>query len=244
MLLQVTAELSMFRQSSGLSWPWCSWVPSWLCLLSWTPLCGAGITQGSAPSWTFGHCPQHCKAAPGTDSTQARFAATDGNAKCMSQSMFSSLEHLGNLKKIHFGQLSCSVFALQVRRWNSCDSFTQAWLWAKAAVWGSGLGGCDKINSAPSGLIQGFLSPGKPAWLLSLLPQQRLNKQSCTMVVPKPRTNTSTHTHLSLQGHSSSSPGLPSSSQLHPLSCGGSNQPLNPPTALGSPELALLYYSP
>lgn len=35
-------------------------------------------------------------------------------------------EHLGNLKKIHSGQLSCSVFASEVRRWNSCTVLHRA----------------------------------------------------------------------------------------------------------------------
>lgn len=59
---RITAELLLFQaERSGLSWPWRSWVPSWHCLFSWTPLCAAGIVQGSAPSWISEHCPQHCK---------------------------------------------------------------------------------------------------------------------------------------------------------------------------------------
>lgn len=86
-----------------------------------------------SPSLVLGSCkaqlldtwalPRALQTALGSDSTQARLAGTDGNAKCTKQAMLSSLEHLGNLKKIHCGQLSCSVFALEVRRWNSC-SFT------------------------------------------------------------------------------------------------------------------------
>lgn len=80
--------------------------------------------------------------------------------------------------------------------------------------------------------------------LLPLLPQQRLKKQNCTVVVPKPRTNTSTHIHLSLQGPSSSPPGLSILIQLHPLSCGGSKEPLESTHSFGKPDVALVYYYP
>lgn len=61
---RITAELLMFqgelRSELTLALPG----PSWHCLLSWTPLCGAGIMQGPAPNWTSEHCPQHCRTQP------------------------------------------------------------------------------------------------------------------------------------------------------------------------------------
>lgn len=82
MLLQDLLSYRCFRQSSALSWPWCSWVPSWQCLFSWTPLCGAGIMQSSAPSWDIWAVPTKLQnTVLGTDPTQARFAGTVGNAK-------------------------------------------------------------------------------------------------------------------------------------------------------------------
>lgn len=223
---------------SGRAQVWADPGAPWHCLFSSEPISGAGIMQGSAPghlSTAQSPAQQHLVQIPLRPGLLELMAMPSAqNSPCF------PLWTPGESKKDPLWATGLLCICIRSEEMKFLHSFAQGWLWAKAAVWGSGLGGCDKINSAPFGLIQGFLSHGKPAWLLPLLPQQRLKKQNCTMVVPKPRTNTSTHIHLSLQGPSSSPPGLSILIQLHPLSCGGSKQP----HSFGKPDLALVYYSP
>lgn len=103
--------LNVFRQYSDLSWPQGSRVPSQQGLFSSTLLRGAGIMQHSPQSWTSEHYLKYRK-------TQCLLQIPQRLGLLACWNWWKYQVHItdrgldGDLKKIQFGQLSCSAFTL------------------------------------------------------------------------------------------------------------------------------------